>query len=98
MAPRPHNLPENHTSPASVHPDARSGRGAVSNTSGRFETEYRVTRDEDFAFDDGWDGGAEALPTSTTIVRHTSRTILARNALPDILFVRSTNPYRGCEH
>jgi hypothetical protein len=76
----------------------RSRRGAVSNASGRFETETRVTRDEDFAFDDGWGGAEEASPTRTTVERDTSRTILARNTSPDIPFDRSINPYRGCEH
>jgi DNA repair photolyase len=98
MAPRPLNLPRATTNPVAVHPDARRGRGAVSNTSGRFETESRVTRDEDFAFDDGWGGAEEAPPTRTTVERDTSRTILARNTSPDIPFDRSINPYRGCEH
>jgi len=98
MAPRPLNLPESPTNPVAVHPDARRGRGAVSNASGRFETETRVTRDEDFAFDDGWGGAEEASPTRTTVERDTSRTILARNTSPDIHFDRSINPYRGCEH
>ena len=88
MAPRPLNLPETPTNPVAVHPDARRGRGAVSNASGRFETETRVTRDEDFAFDDGWGGAEEASPTRTTVERDTSRTILARNTSPDIPFDR----------
>jgi DNA repair photolyase len=98
MAPRINNIPENQTNPLTVHPDARRGRGAVSNTSGRFETETRVTRDEDFAFDDGWGGAEEAAPTPTTVQLDTSRTVLARNTSPDIPFDRSINPYRGCEH
>jgi DNA repair photolyase len=98
MAPRPLNLPGTPSNPVAVHPDARRGRGAVSNASGRFETESRVTRDEDFTFDDGWGGAEEAPPTRTTVERDTSRTILARNTSPDISFDRSINPYRGCEH
>ena len=98
MAPRSLDLPGTPTSPAAVHPDARRGRGAVSNASGRFETETRVIRDDDFAFDDGWGGAEEAPPTRTTVERDTSRTILARNTSPDIPFDRSINPYRGCEH
>ena len=98
MAPRPLNLPGTPTNPVAVHPDARRGRGAVSNTSGRFESQTRVTRDEDFSFDDGWGGAEEAPPTRTTVERDTSRTILARNTSPDIPFDRSINPYRGCEH
>ena len=57
-----------------------------------------MTRDEDFAFDDGWGGAEEARPTRTTVERDTSRTILARNTSPDVPFDRSINPYRGCEH
>ena len=57
-----------------------------------------MTRDEDFAFDDGWGGAEEARPTLTTVEGDTSRTILARNTSPDVPFDRSINPYRGCEH
>jgi DNA repair photolyase len=73
---------------------ARKGRGAASNETGRFETEKRV------AFDDGWGSGAEALPgrVATILAVDATRTIIARNASPDIGFDRSINPYRGCEH
>lgn len=76
-----------------VHPDARRGRGLVGNPSGRFEREHRETAD------DGW-GTVEELPPPlrTTVIRDTSRTIIARNQSPDIPFDRSINPYRGCEH
>jgi DNA repair photolyase len=69
----------------------RKGRGAASNTSGRFETEQRV------AFDDGW-GPREPAPLATTLTADATRTIIARNESPDIGFDRSINPYRGCEH
>jgi DNA repair photolyase len=73
---------------------ARKGRGAVSNNSGRFETEQRA------AFDDGWgslgDDDAPRLETRLTV--DATRTIIARNDSPDIDFDRSINPYRGCEH
>ncbi len=98
MAPRPHHLPEPQSRDAAVHPHARRGRGAVSNASGRFEALVRVDRDNDFDFDDGWGGAEEAPPTRTAVVRDTSRTVIARNASPDIPFDRSLNPYRGCEH
>jgi DNA repair photolyase len=76
-----------------AHPEARRGRGAVTNTSGRFEPEARV------AFDDGWGSlDAEPAPLRTTITVDTTRTIIARNKSPDIPFDRSINPYRGCEH
>src|SRR5262245_44259822 len=74
------------------------GRGAVSNRSGRYESEERV------AVDDGWGGVAaegeedEASSLRTTVSIDTTRTIIARNDSPDIPFDRSINPYRGCEH
>lgn len=70
----------------------QKGRGAVSNTSGRFE---RYKRD---AFDDGWDldGSQPKLKTQVQI-EHPKR-IITRNQSPDISFDRSINPYRGCEH
>jgi len=77
--------------PAALTP--RKGRGAVSNATGRFESEKRV------AFDDGWGSAEEApAPVATTLSVDTTRTIIARNDSPDIGFDRSINPYRGCEH
>lgn len=71
----------------------RKGRGAASNTSGRFE---RVQRE---AFDDGWNDAAEAPPQLETIVTpEVARTIITRNESPDLSFDRTINPYRGCEH
>ena len=69
------------------------GRGAQSNTTGRFESLVRE------AFDDGWtaeDAAPAQLKTYVTPER--SKTIIARNNSPDIGFDRSINPYRGCEH
>src|SRR6201996_4095316 len=70
----------------------RRGRGAQSNTSGRFEAEARV------AFDDGWQSLDELPAFKTTVTLDTSRKVIARNDSPDIGFDRSINPYRGCEH
>jgi DNA repair photolyase len=77
----------------------RKGRGAVTNRTGRFE---RFTSE---AVDDGWRDlnglvpDDEAPPKlATTVMRDTSRTVMARNESPDIGFDRSINPYRGCEH
>jgi len=76
-----------------AHPDARRGRGAVGNPSGRYEREHRES------FDDGWDNvDLPPPPLKTQVLRDTSRTIIARNTSPDISFDRSINPYRGCEH
>jgi DNA repair photolyase len=70
----------------------RRGRGAQSNTSGRYEAEARVT------FDDGWQSLEDLPPFKTTVALDTSRKVIARNDSPDIGFDRSINPYRGCEH
>ena len=72
--------------------ESRRGRGAVSNSSGRFEAFAREM------FDDGWerDEVGERLKTEVTFER--PRTIITRNDSPDIAFDRSINPYRGCEH
>ncbi len=70
----------------------RKGRGAVSNTGGRYEIEQRVSED------DGW--GVLEMPAmlKTEITRERAKTIITRNDSPDISFDRSINPYRGCEH
>ncbi|MFQ6548161.1 PA0069 family radical SAM protein [Aestuariibius sp. 2305UL40-4] len=70
----------------------RKGRGALTNATNRFEA---VTRE---AAHDGWDL-PEDLPQIRTEVREERpRTVITRNASPDISFDRSINPYRGCEH
>ncbi len=78
-------------------PPQPRGRGAVSNATGRFESEARET------FDDGWSDGAEEgeeapPPLRTTLTAEAARTIITRNDSPDVPFDRSINPYRGCEH
>jgi DNA repair photolyase len=80
-------------STAAFHPDARRGRAAVSNPAGRYERTHTEQ------LDDGWDNlDAPPPPIRTTVLKDTSRTIIARNQSPDIPFDRSINPYRGCEH
>jgi DNA repair photolyase len=79
---------------------ARKGRGAVSNRSGRYE------RFTNHAIDDGWrdaegrvpDDGETPSKLVTEVRKDTSRTVITRNNSPDIGFDRSINPYRGCEH
>jgi DNA repair photolyase len=72
---------------------ARKGRGAVSNLQGRYEVNGR----EDF--DDGWARDEdEAAGIKTIVTDEVAKTILSRNASPDIPFNVSLNPYRGCEH
>jgi DNA repair photolyase len=78
---------------SSTRPSVRTGRGAVSNPEGRFES----TRSE--AVDDGWGSLDEELPPLATIVQpEPARSIISRNDSPDISFDQSINPYRGCEH
>ena len=74
-----------------VSPVARRGRGALTNASGRHETERRVGEP------DGW-GEPEIAHVATEVVFERARTIITRNESPDISFDRSINPYRGCEH
>ena len=77
---------------AAAPEEMRRGRGALSNPSGRFETERREQ------VDDGW-GSLEDLPVFATRITHERpKTIITRNESPDISFDRSINPYRGCEH
>jgi DNA repair photolyase len=79
--------------PTPIRPGARTGRGAVSNPAGRFES----TRTE--VVDDGWGSLDEELPPFETVVRpEPARSIISRNKSPDISFEQSINPYRGCEH
>jgi DNA repair photolyase len=76
-------------------PAPRKGRGAVSNLQGRYEVNGR----EDF--DDGWvhdDEEGEPAPFKTRVTDEYAKTILSRNASPDLPFKVSLNPYRGCEH
>ncbi len=86
--------------------DAVRGRGATFNPGNRFRHDSRE------AFDDGWgvpdmdveegagEPRAEPPPRQirTTVAIQQARTIIARNASPDIPFTQSINPYQGCEH
>ncbi|MYM82910.1 PA0069 family radical SAM protein [Duganella sp. FT50W] len=72
---------------------ARKGRGAVSNMQGRYELNARE------AYDDGWEREeAEQKPWKTQVTEEICKSILSRNASPDLPFSVSLNPYRGCEH
>ena len=78
-------------------PPPLRGRGAPVNTpSARFDAPGREDDgdwlDAQRAVDDG------PPPLRTTVTRETPRTIISRNASPDIPFDRSLNAYRGCEH
>jgi len=75
-----------------IEADRRRGRGAAVNPTGRHE---RLARE---AFDDGWAMAEELPPLRTEVAVDRSRSVLVRNASPDLPFDRSVNPYRGCEH
>ena len=78
-------------------PDVRPGRGAPENrTPDRFNLPTRET-DGDW-LDQREDLDGEAPPLRTTVTIEHPRTIITRNASPDIGFDRSINAYRGCEH
>ena len=76
-------------------PQPHKGRGAVTNLQGRYEVDQRE------AFDDGWTGNSEEIgqpALKTQVFEERAKSILTRNASPDIPFSVSLNPYRGCEH
>jgi DNA repair photolyase len=79
-------------------PAPRKGRGAVTNLQGRYEVDQRETVDDGWMVheEEGGEGGPPALRTQVFDER--AKTILTRNASPDIPFSVSLNPYRGCEH
>ena len=68
------------------------GRGAVTNASGRFDSQQHES------FDDGWDSAVEVERPRTEVQADSSRSIMVFNESPDLPFDRSVNPYRGCEH
>ncbi|MGH6780709.1 MAG: PA0069 family radical SAM protein [Sphingomonadaceae bacterium] len=75
----------------------RPARGAtVNRESGRFNLPVREADGDWLDTRDVIDEAPPALRTTVT-VEH-PRTIITRNSSPDILFDRSINPYRGCEH
>ncbi len=73
---------------------ARNGRGAVGNHSGRFE-KFEIVK-----IDDGWYFEDEDVPKLRTKLHiDTSRTVISyvkSPAMPPNM--RTINPYRGCEH
>lgn len=69
------------------------GRGVSSNPAGRFEQRQTVRQS------DGWDLKDLQPPLlRTTVTAEKSKSIITRNASPDVPFEQSINPYRGCEH
>ncbi|WP_185804179.1 PA0069 family radical SAM protein [Pontivivens nitratireducens] len=74
-----------------IEEQARRGRGALRNLTGRFEalSHHRA--------DDGWEP-QEQTAVKTQVLDDHPRRILTRNQSPDVPFDRSINPYKGCEH
>lgn len=81
----------------SCYPDFISGRGAPANQpSARFR---QTSREVDYEWLDEQryvDSVSVSRKTEVTVER--PKSILSRNTSPDIPFVQSVNPYRGCEH
>lgn len=77
-------------------PAPRKGRGAVTNLQGRYELDQREAVDDGWMLHEAEEGGPPALRTQVFDER--AKSILTRNASPDIPFSVSLNPYRGCEH
>ena len=80
-----------------MNPSLRPARGATLNgESTRFKLPERLA-------DGDWLDEREALdegppPLRTTVTVEQPKTIITRNASPDVPFDRSVNAYRGCEH
>ncbi|CAE6828782.1 hypothetical protein R69658_06195 [Paraburkholderia aspalathi] len=77
-------------------PTPRKGRGAVTNLQGRYEVDQREVVDDGWLASSEEDGEPKVLRTQ--VFEERAKTILTRNASPDIPFSVSLNPYRGCEH
>jgi DNA repair photolyase len=87
--------PPNPTAPL----QPRKGRGAVSNLQGRYELQLREYFDDGWPQDEAPDGEPGSAPAwKTQVTEEHAKSILTRNASPDIPFNVSLNPYRGCEH
>ena len=71
-------------------PRRYTGRGALSNPPGRFDTR------EVSAVDDGWYMEEEPDSIATTLEPERARSIITTNGSPDVPFEQSINPYRGC--
>jgi DNA repair photolyase len=75
-----------------IPPSGFKGRGALANPANRFDR-ARVE-----SVDDGWHPEEEPQSIATELIVDGSRSVIARNDSPDIVFDQSINPYRGCEH
>lgn len=75
-----------------IRDEVRRGRGAAINPAGRFEN-IGIEN-----FEDGWGGHEPPQPIRTSVQIEKPKTIITSNQSPDIMFDRSINIYRGCEH
>jgi DNA repair photolyase len=76
----------------------KSGRGALANPAGRFET-LALAADPDLEPELDENGAiVQPNPLKTQIFHDHSKTILSTNDSPDIGMDYTLNPYRGCEH
>ena len=78
-----------------IYDAKRRARGAATNPAGRFERHARIA--EPPAIDADAVPLEEMRPFKTEVTVETPRTVISRNASPDLSFDRSINPYRGCE-
>ena len=81
-----------------IYSGRRRARGAATNAPGRFERNARMPVREGPAFGDDVTELEELTPFKTEVQTERPRSIISRNASPDLSFDRSINPYRGCEH
>jgi len=79
-------------------PAPRKGRGAVTNLQGRYEVDQREVVDDGWVASADEDDSGERPALRTQVFEERAKSILTRNASPDIPFNVSLNPYRGCEH
>jgi DNA repair photolyase len=79
-------------------PAPRKGRGAVTNLQGRYEVDQREVVDDGWVASADEDDSGEWPALRTQVFEERAKSILTRNASPDIPFNVSLNPYRGCEH
>ena len=85
-----------------IYDGRRRARGAATNAPGRFERFVATPTGTPGALNEGLGGDAtpieELAPFKTDVSIERPRSIISRNASPDLSFDRSINPYRGCEH
>ncbi|HYC36259.1 MAG TPA: PA0069 family radical SAM protein [Usitatibacter sp.] len=79
---------------AGNHGEVVKGRGSPINPEGRFEKWGRESAD------DGWfqePGDGPNKPKTVVAIEH-AKSVISRHDSPDVGFMQSINPYRGCEH